>query len=258
LISNNRSIEPEQLFRMISASTANIESAMIQIVGTRAADDPCLTCLQGRGIWNCCTYVQWEGVKICANCHWRGQDAQCYWPTWEELNPNPPALRVNDYDSDDDFNHEDGNDDNNGNDNNGNDNNGNDNNGNDNNGNDNNGNDNNGNDNNGNDNNGNDNNGNDGNDNDGNDDDFQVCIQALNNRLSAIQPSIQRRIQVDRYQSLIDQCIRDLCRDVGGLVHAVDAMQRAQDQEMIRVNAELAELRAQLERELRNLSRRST
>ncbi|KAJ5906722.1 uncharacterized protein N7473_003638 [Penicillium subrubescens] len=128
------------------------------------------------------------------------------------------ALRVNDYDSDDDFNHEDGNDDSNGND----------------------------------------NNGNDGNDNDGNDDDFQVCIQALNNRLSAIQPSIQRRIQVDRYQSLIDQCIRDLCRDVGGLAHAVNAMQRAQDQEMIRVNAELAELRAQLERELRNLSRRST
>ncbi|GLI74937.1 hypothetical protein PoHVEF18_003186 [Penicillium ochrochloron] len=224
MISNSSSAQPEQLFRMIGSSTANIESAMIQIGGTRAEDDSCLECLQGRGTWNSCVYVGWEGVKICVNCHWRSQDSRCYWPTWEELNPDPAALRVNDYDSDsgDGFNDEDGHD-----------------------------------------------------GDDGDYDDFHVSIQALNNRrlsttedsqqqktlnnrrLSAIQPSTQR-IQVDRSQSLIDQCIRDLSRDIDGLAHAVKSMQRAQDQEIIRVNAELAEARAQLERELRNLSHRSS
>lgn len=85
MISNSSSATPEQLFRMIGSGTANIESAMIQIVGTRAEDDSCLECLQGQGIWNSCVCIEWEGVKICANCHWRGADSLCHWPTWEEL-----------------------------------------------------------------------------------------------------------------------------------------------------------------------------
>lgn len=97
---------------MIGSSIANVESAMIQVVGTRAEDDSCLACLQGRGIWNSCVYVEWEGVKICANCHWCGNDSRCHWPTLEELNPDPVIFGINDYDydSDDGFNDEDGHD----------------------------------------------------------------------------------------------------------------------------------------------------
>jgi hypothetical protein len=92
----NHQVKPEDLFRMVGESSANIESALIQVVGTRA-ENSCLHCLKENGTWSFCVYIEWEGAKICANCHWHNKDSKCYWPSFEGLNPDPPVLKLNDY-----------------------------------------------------------------------------------------------------------------------------------------------------------------
>jgi hypothetical protein len=71
-----------------------------------------------------------------------------------------------------------------------------------------------------------------------------------------MQPSTQFRIRKNGNQAAIDEQVRKITRDVADLVHMVESSQRDQDEENVRVNAEPAQVTAELERELRRHSNR--
>ncbi|KAJ5277333.1 hypothetical protein N7524_003486 [Penicillium chrysogenum] len=66
------------MHEMIGNEAANVESAMIQVVG-RAQDAECDSCLRDHGPWAQCVVLDGPVGLVCgcANCHWDSNDSRC-------------------------------------------------------------------------------------------------------------------------------------------------------------------------------------
>lgn len=69
---------PLRMHEMIGNEAANVESAMIQVVG-RAQDAECDSCLRDHGPWAQCVVLDGPVGLVCgcANCHWDSNDSRC-------------------------------------------------------------------------------------------------------------------------------------------------------------------------------------
>lgn len=70
--------DPEAVLNRMGASIANVESAMMQIVGS-VAETPCNHCSLGYGIWSRCVVVWLPELHMiaCASCRFNSQDKRC-------------------------------------------------------------------------------------------------------------------------------------------------------------------------------------
>ncbi|KAJ5256313.1 hypothetical protein N7505_011464 [Penicillium chrysogenum] len=68
---------PLRMHEMIGNEAANVESAMIQVVG-RAQDAECDSCLRDHGPWAQCVVLDGPVGLVCgcANCHWDSNDSR--------------------------------------------------------------------------------------------------------------------------------------------------------------------------------------
>jgi hypothetical protein len=80
----------DQLRRIIGSRIEIVEAALFQVVGTRP-DKRCEVASAVGAHGHSCVTVEWNGVFICANRHWRGGDKDCVWLMEGKIYPTMPA-----------------------------------------------------------------------------------------------------------------------------------------------------------------------
>ncbi|KAJ5886618.1 uncharacterized protein N7473_009292 [Penicillium subrubescens] len=81
----------------MSRSIANVEAALMQVVGT-AEDNECIKCQEGGGQFHQCVIVC-DVTTHCANCRWNGKRGRCTFELEDVPQPSDaspmPGLRAN-------------------------------------------------------------------------------------------------------------------------------------------------------------------
>lgn len=76
-----------KMLESVGANIQNVESALIQIVGTQPSK-PCNACLVEIGPWGKCVFFRGSTIDItlaCANCRWAGNDERCDYSNKENM-----------------------------------------------------------------------------------------------------------------------------------------------------------------------------